>query len=123
MFVSESKFRESPADFIPHILNPNREALANLITKPAVEAALLKRLEKKALMYGQDIGSDGSVVKVDRDSLKIDVDEVVRLYRDHIIPLTKEVEASCIHPLPPFLYRARAEKLWDPYRSTTCCSG
>jgi chorismate mutase len=92
MFVSESKFRESPADFIPHILNPNREALANLITKPAVEAALLKRLEKKALMYGQDVSSDGTV-KVDPHYMKIDVDKVVSLYRDHIIPLTKEVEA------------------------------
>jgi chorismate mutase len=91
MFVSESKFRESPGDFIPHILKPNREALGNLITKPAVEAALLVRLEKKALMYGQDVSSDGTA-KVDPDNMKIDVDKVVSLYRDHIIPLTKEVE-------------------------------
>ena len=93
MFVSESKFLSAPSDFIPHILNPNPSALEGLITKPAVEAALLRRLEKKAKWYGSELGPDGEVVPIEAKS-KVDVGEVVRLYKEHIIPLTKDVEVS-----------------------------
>lgn len=98
MFVSESKFRSEPADFIPHIYSRNTEALGALITKPAVEAALLKRLAKKAAFYGQELDAGGNpkttLDQVEKDNLKIDVEEVVALYRDYIIPLTKEVEVG-----------------------------
>jgi chorismate mutase len=94
MFVAESKFRSAPADFIPHIQIPNEDALAGLITKPAVEAALLVRLAKKAEFYGRELDGDGNPVPADKEHLKIDVDEVVSLYRDYIIPLTKDVEVS-----------------------------
>ncbi|KAK4047639.1 chorismate mutase aro7 [Microbotryomycetes sp. JL201] len=93
MFVSESKFLDKPSDFIPHILNPNPQALEGLITKPAVEKALLVRLEKKAKWYGAELGPDGEPIK-DEGKTKVDVDEVVKLYRDYIIPLTKEVEVE-----------------------------
>jgi len=63
-FVSESKFTTSPSSFIPHILNKDRTALAELITKPAIERALLSRLGKKATIYGTDIGIDGEPVRV-----------------------------------------------------------
>lgn len=95
MFVSESKFLSAPHDFIPHILDPNPSALEALITKPAVEAALLLRLEKKARWYGSELGPDGEVV-LDKEKSKVDVDEVVRLYREYIIPLTKDVEVSLL---------------------------
>lgn len=98
MFVSESKFRSAPSDFIPHIYSRNKEALAALITKPAVEAALLKRLAKKAAFYGQELDASGNpkttLDQVEKDNLKIDVEEIVALYRDYIIPLTKEVEVE-----------------------------
>jgi hypothetical protein len=93
MFVAESKFRSDPAACIPHIQTPNPQALLDLITKPAVEAALLVRLARKAAMYGQDVDANGHpVIAAGAASLKVDVDEVVRLYRDYIIPLTKDVE-------------------------------
>lgn len=124
-FVSESKFRSAPAAFIPHILNPNREALAALITKPEVELKLLHRVRNKARLYGQDFGPDGqplsfanggkgtnglngangttsggespvSPVSVGFPGGKIDVDSVVELYEHYIIPLTKEVEVSFV---------------------------
>lgn len=94
MFVSESKFRSAPADFIPHIQTPNEKALAGLITKPAVEAALLVRLAKKASFYGQELDGAGNPIGTDKADLKIDVDEVVKLYKDYIIPLTKDVEVE-----------------------------
>ncbi|GAA5942821.1 chorismate mutase ARO7 [Sporobolomyces koalae] len=91
MFVSESKFLEHPAAFVPHIQNPNPQALLDLITKPAVEAALLVRLAKKARWYGAELGPDGEPLSsVDR----VDVEQVVRLYREYIIPLTKDVEVE-----------------------------
>jgi len=93
-FVSESKFLEDPAAFIPHIRNPNPKALEDLITKPEVERKLLQRLQKKAATYAQDFAPDGSPNGINGNSGKIDVDGVVELYESYIIRLTKEVEAS-----------------------------
>ena len=105
MFVSESKFRSAPRDFIPHIQSspPNREALAGLITKPEVERRLLIRLDNKARLYGGELDAEGKFVPppaaegdkaAQTGRAKIDVDQVVGLYRDHVIPLTKDVEVS-----------------------------
>lgn len=93
MFVSESKFRSDPAAFVPHIRSKNEKALADLITKPAVEAALLKRLEKKAKWYGQELGENGQVLDGGRLD-KVSSETVVDLYRRFIIPLTKDVEVE-----------------------------
>ncbi|KAG6854648.1 hypothetical protein C0991_003296 [Blastosporella zonata] len=96
-FVSESKFIENPAAFIPHIQKPNRQALEALITKPEVERKLLVRLQKKATTYAQDIGIDTDVPNGGsklNGAAKIDVDGVVDLYESYIIPLTKEVEVE-----------------------------
>lgn len=90
-FVSETKFRENPAAFIPHILKPNRAALEALITKPEVEKKLLQRLRKKADFYALNFNPDGEPLPADSPR-KIDVDGVVELYEDYIIPLTKEIE-------------------------------
>ena len=111
MFVSESKFRSAPADFIPHILNPNEEALAALITKPAVEAALLVRLAKKAFFYGQELDAAGNPAPTDAKDLKLDVQEVVKLYKDYIIPLTKDVEVEYLLTRLDGLSEADIEKL------------
>lgn len=103
--MSESKFREAPHKFIPHILAqpPNNEALAGLITKPAVEAALLVRLGNKAEIYGQELDPQGKLRKNPGEcqagasgdaETRLDTDEVVALYRDWVIPLTKDVEVS-----------------------------
>ncbi|KAF8578549.1 chorismate mutase [Ramaria rubella] len=109
-FVSESKFIEKPSDFIPHILNPNREALEALITKPAVEKALLVRLKKKAAFYGQDLGSDGQPIE-NGGSTKIDVEGVEHLYEKYIIPLTKDVEVDYLLQRLDGLSKAEIEEL------------
>ncbi|KAJ3758616.1 chorismate mutase [Lentinula raphanica] len=108
-FVSESKFLENPAAFIPHILKPNRSKLDELITKPEVERKLLVRLRAKAATYAQDLdldhfsnGINNGEVKgngvnghgLNGNSAKIEVDGVVDLYESYIIPLTKEVEVD-----------------------------
>lgn len=100
MFVSESKFRAAPHDFIPHILSnpPNTDALAGLITKPEVEAKLLVRLGNKARVYGGETDTEGRPVQLSDAEIKargkIDIEEVVGMYRDYVIPLTKDVEVS-----------------------------
>ncbi|PBK97412.1 chorismate mutase [Armillaria gallica] len=96
-FVSESKFIQDPAAFIPHILKPDRPALEALITKPEVERKLLVRLQKKAETYAQDFASDGTAQLANgsvNGASKIDVAGVVELYESFIIPLTKEVEVD-----------------------------
>ncbi|KAH0832110.1 chorismate mutase [Lanmaoa asiatica] len=95
-FVSESKFSADPAAFIPHILKPNRQALEALITKPEVERKLLSRLRKKASIYAQEFNPDGDAIANSHanGTAKIDVDGVVELYENYIIPLTKEVEVD-----------------------------
>ncbi|KAF9441535.1 chorismate mutase [Macrolepiota fuliginosa MF-IS2] len=101
-FVSESKFIQDPAAFIPHIQSRDREALEALITKPEVELRLLGRLHKKVETYSQDIAADGdSAPKINGANGfrrltggKIDIDGVLDLYESYIIPLTKEVEVD-----------------------------
>ncbi|KAG1715724.1 hypothetical protein ID866_1440 [Astraeus odoratus] len=95
-FVSESKFRDDPAAFIPHIRNRDRVALEALITKPEVERKLLLRLRKKAATYAQEFSADGEVIASSQlnGHAKIDVDGVVELYENYIIPLTREVEVD-----------------------------
>lgn len=100
MFVSESKFLESPSSFIPHILSkpPNTSALEALITKPEVERRLLVRLGNKARLYGCEMDGDGKIVEtVDEWRGKIDIEVVVGLYRDWVIPLTKDVEVCYVY--------------------------
>ncbi|WWC65275.1 chorismate mutase [Kwoniella dejecticola CBS 10117] len=98
MFVSESKFLLAPHDFIPHILDPNPDKLAGLITKPAVEAKLLIRLANKARVYGGEMDADGKVVEVADEEMaargKIDLATIVSMYKDWVIPLTKDVEVD-----------------------------
>lgn len=98
MFVSESKFLESPSSFIPHILSkpPNTAALEGLITKPEVERRLLVRLANKARVYGCEMDGDGKVIENPEWKGKIDIEVVVGLYRDWVIPLTKDVEVCQI---------------------------
>ncbi|CAE6507841.1 unnamed protein product [Rhizoctonia solani] len=95
-FVSESKFRSHPADFIPHILNPNPQELLKLITKPEVEATLLDRVQRKTSIYAQELNPGGEPIKnsMGVGKWKIDVECVRDLYENWIIPLTKEVEVE-----------------------------
>lgn len=94
-FVAESKFRAHPEDFIPLIRAGDGPRLEKLITKPAVERALIERLSKKALTYGQEISDlslDGSAALPVKH--KIDAQVVVEMYRDWVIPLTRQVEVE-----------------------------
>jgi chorismate mutase len=76
--------------------------LEALITKPAVERALLERLSKKALTYGQEISDDQHPEQQQQQQQqngfavrhKMDAKVVVEMYSNWLIPLTRLVEVS-----------------------------
>ncbi|KAL8910500.1 MAG: hypothetical protein Q9171_004196 [Xanthocarpia ochracea] len=85
-FVAESKFRQQTDRFVELIRTTDRNGIHAAITNAMVEKKLLERLKLKAKAYGTDPsighGAEG----------KIDVDAVVEMYRETVIPLTKLVE-------------------------------
>lgn len=112
-FVAESKFRDDPALFIPHIRSRNREGIEALIMRRDVMAKLLTRLRKKAATYAQDFGPDGDAIanSLSNGNAKVDVDGVVELYENYIIPLTIEVEVEYLIQRLNGLSEAEVEEL------------
>jgi chorismate mutase len=87
-FVAESKFRSEKERFTALIKAEDRKGIEAAITNEAVEKKVLERLGLKARTYGTDPGVDTNCHG------KINVDAVVTMYRDVVIPLTKEVEVE-----------------------------
>ncbi|TID25594.1 gb [Venturia nashicola] len=87
-FVAESKFRSETERFVKLIKEEDRQGIAEAITDAKVENKVLERLRLKAKTYGTDPEKGGN------EQGKINVDAVVAMYKDHVIPLTKEVEVE-----------------------------
>ncbi|KAI4191324.1 MAG: hypothetical protein LQ346_004774 [Caloplaca aetnensis] len=87
-FVAESKFQQETERFTQLIRDNDRKGLDAAITNELVERKVLERLRLKAKTYGTDPsighGAEG----------KIDVDAVVAMYKETVIPLTKVVEVE-----------------------------
>lgn len=67
----------------------DRKGIDEAITNAAVERQVLERLRKKAETYGSDPSIPGG-----SQIVKINADEVVKIYKDYVIPLTKVVEVE-----------------------------
>jgi chorismate mutase len=67
------------------------QGIDELLTNKAVEAKLLQRLRRKALVYGQTLDQEDAGTST---HLKIPIDVVVELYERWVIPLTKVVEVD-----------------------------
>lgn len=87
-FVAESKFQAETERFVRLIIAGDREGIGAAITNETVEKKVMERLSLKAKTYGKD----PSVA--DEGPIKIRDDAVVAMYKDHVIPLTKEVEVE-----------------------------
>ncbi|KAF2432648.1 chorismate mutase [Tothia fuscella] len=87
-FVAESKFRKETQRFVKLIKDGDRKGIDEAITDAKVEKKVLERLRLKAKTYGTDPDA-GSM-----DPGKINVEAVVAMYKDYVIPLTKEVEVE-----------------------------
>ncbi|KAG5922137.1 hypothetical protein E4U42_005586 [Claviceps africana] len=89
-FVAESKYRSDPEMYKRLIEAEDRAGIAESITNKAVEKSVLARLRLKAQTYGKD----PSISDKTEEHVKINVDAVVAMYEDFVIPLTKEVEVE-----------------------------
>ncbi|KAI8851059.1 chorismate mutase [Chytridium lagenaria] len=87
-FVAEAKFQDPKYhdDYVRLIKAKDTAGIEELLTNKAVEERVLRRLRKKAMIYGQEI-EDNNVLLADDKPFKIPLDVFV-------IPLTKEVEVE-----------------------------
>ncbi|KAF2467670.1 chorismate mutase [Lindgomyces ingoldianus] len=88
-FVAEAKFQKETERFVKLIRAEDRQGIDDAITDAKVEKKVLERLRLKAKTYGTDPESNG-----DGSPVKINADAVVAMYKDWVIPLTKEVEVE-----------------------------
>jgi chorismate mutase len=87
-FVAEVKFQKETERFVNLIRSEDRNGIDAAITDAKVEKKVLERLGLKAKTYGTDPSSGGA------GNEKINVDAVVAMYAQVIIPLTKVVEVE-----------------------------
>lgn len=91
-FVAEVKFKDAPEEYTPAIRTQDRDALMNLLTFKDVEEMVKKRVEKKTMIFGQE------VTLVDdnkgKGKYKVGPSVVSRLYGEWVMPLTKLVQVE-----------------------------
>ncbi|KAJ5546429.1 Chorismate mutase [Penicillium frequentans] len=87
-FVAESKFQKDPETFVRLIKAEDRAGIDAAITDAKVEQKVLERLGLKAKTYGTDPAFP------EEKGQKINIDAVVAMYKECVIPLTKVVEVE-----------------------------
>lgn len=92
-FVAESKYREQPAAFDALIAARDAQGLLQAVTVPSVEARLFERVERKASTYGSELAAAGEFA--------IPPASVSAMYRQWIVPLSKDVEVQYLLAHPP----------------------
>lgn len=90
-FIAEAKCQENEQKYGELASRRDRDGIWQQLSNIAVETVLLKRVENKARNYGSSITGD-QVESV----YKVKPEKIAELYRDFIIPLTKEVEVEYI---------------------------
>lgn len=100
-FVAESKFLAQTAEFTKLIEARDEDGIMALLTHAAVEEKVLRRVRAKAATFGLEIeapdGANPGASTVPAAASKVprvDPELIVRLYRDHVIPLTKVAEVQ-----------------------------
>ena len=88
-FVAESKFRDDTQRFVKLIKAGDRAGIDAAITDAKVEKKVLERLRLKAKTYG----TDPSTATAGGEE-KINIEAVVKMYAQVVIPLTKVVEVE-----------------------------
>lgn len=88
-FIAEAKFIADSHTYEGLIANSDADALMDLLTFPEQEERVISRVASKAAIFGQDIDSNGQAMAA---SYKVEPDLVADLYREWVMPLTKEVQ-------------------------------
>lgn len=89
-FVAEAKYQADKPRYIRLILDRDIKGIEDSITNSAVEEKILARVEDK----GQSYGTDPSLRYSQNKQSKVKPQVIPRLYKDHVIPLTKKVEVD-----------------------------
>jgi len=84
-FVAESKFLSDPDAYTELLIAGDVSSIVERLTNTEVERGVIRRAYVKASTYGQDITGGTHMFKVDPKL-------IADIYRDTIIPLTKDVE-------------------------------
>lgn len=90
-FVAESKFQSETGRFVKLIKAEDRKGIDEAITNEKVEQQVLERLRLKAKTYGKDPSLTSNGVGGEE---KINIEAVVKMYAQVVIPLTKVVEVE-----------------------------
>jgi chorismate mutase len=94
-FVAESKYQHNPARYQELVEKEDIKGIIELLTNIEVEKKVIRRAYTKASTYGQDIGVQGPIVE--STGYKVDPKLIADIYRDMIIPLTKDVEVRYLY--------------------------
>ncbi|KAJ3271589.1 chorismate mutase aro7 [Terramyces sp. JEL0728] len=98
-FVAEAKFNDPKLhdQYVQLIKNRDEQGIMDLLTNKQVELKLLRRLKKKALIYGQEIDDQNEDMDGDGGSMpgmRLNPTLIADIYEKFIIPLTKKVEVE-----------------------------
>ncbi|KAJ3256075.1 Chorismate mutase 1-like protein [Boothiomyces macroporosus] len=98
-FVAEAKFNDPKLHdkYVELIKNKDEDGIMELLTNKQVELKLLRRLKKKALIYGQEIDDQDEDMDGDGGSMpgmRLNPSLIADIYEKFIIPLTKKVEVE-----------------------------
>jgi len=115
-FVAESKYRADPDTYLRLVQNNDADGVMERLTNMAVEAQVLRRARLKAATYGRepvlvpDMGKDSTskvaaaaaaavmaaveALEDEGSNNKVDPAVIENIYRNFIIPLTKDVEVA-----------------------------
>ncbi len=87
-FVAESKRQQDGGEFSEVLRAGDRDGLRELITDRQVEASVLDRVFRKADTYSREL------VESNAQGCRVPAAIIESLYRDHVIPMTKDVEVQ-----------------------------
>ncbi|DAZ93678.1 TPA: hypothetical protein N0F65_008186 [Lagenidium giganteum] len=88
-FIAEAKFQAERERYTELIMANDAEGIMTALTNMAVEEKVLKRVKLKASTYGQDVDETSGP-----KDYKVDPQLISDLYRDFVMPLTKEVQVA-----------------------------
>ncbi|TMW62831.1 hypothetical protein Poli38472_005449 [Pythium oligandrum] len=89
-FIAEAKFQAERERYTTLIQNNDAQGIMDALTNLVVEEKVLRRVKLKASTYGQDI-QEGNADAPSHD-WKVNPQLISDLYRDFVMPLTKEVQ-------------------------------
>ncbi|KAL4105640.1 hypothetical protein PRIC1_003700 [Phytophthora ramorum] len=90
-FIAEAKFQAETERYTKLILANDADGIMQALTNLAVEEKVLERVKLKASTYGQD---PNAPTASDDKEWKVNPQLISDLYRDFVMPLTKEVQVQ-----------------------------